>query len=359
MYGMLRHMALAAVVSGALVATPGIGAQAADPLNYTGADREQFLIKGAKKEGAMTIYSALTINQALRPLVKGFMAKYPFLKVEYWRGSSRKIAQKVLAEMRASSLVADVMEGSGLAKPMVKARAVARFSTPATNTIPAKFRDKDSLWVPSRFSYFGTAYNTKLVPAGTQPKTWQDLLDPKWKGKIAWRAKSESGALLFITNLRLTMGEKKAEAYLKKLSKQGVINFSGSARTLVNRVVEGEYPIALNIFMHHPIISRKKGAPVDSQPMEPVPSINGTMMIPKGVKHPHAAMLFVDYYLSAEGQKVLRKARYFPVLPSVKPRKELERIVPRLSGARENFVSPAVLFKSRKKSQQLFKKYFR
>ena len=95
------------------------------------------------------------------------------------------------------------------------------------------------------------------------------------------------------------------------------------------------------------------------QMMEPIPSINGTIMIPKGVKHPHAAMLFVDYYLSEEGQGVLKKARYFPVLASVKPRKELEPIVPRLAGTQENFVSPAALFANRKVSNAIFKKYFK
>ncbi|MBT7666303.1 MAG: extracellular solute-binding protein, partial [Rhodospirillaceae bacterium] len=182
---------------------------------------------------------------------------------------------------------------------------------------------------------------------------------PKWKGKIAWRIGSESGAPLFITNIRQLMGEKKAKAYFEKLTGQGIINFRGSARTLVSRVVQGEYALAIQIFAHHPVISAKKGAPVAVQMMEPIPSINGTIMIPKGVKHPHAAMLFVDYYLSEEGQNVLKKARYFPVLASVKPRKELEVIVPRLAGTKENFVSPAQLFANRKASNAIFKKYFK
>jgi iron(III) transport system substrate-binding protein len=351
-----RRVAMAGIAIAFLSAAP---AQSADILTYTGADRTAKLIAGAKKEGQLTLYTALTVNQAVRPLIEGFTKKYPFIKMEYWRGSSRKIAQKVNAERRADSLVVDVMEGSGLSQIMVKAKAVAKFTTPAADSVPRKFRDPDNLWVPSRFSYFGMAYNTKLVPPGTQPKTYQDLLDPKWKGKIAWRIGSETGAPLFITNIRQHLGEKKAKAYFEKLATQGIINFRGSARTLVNRVVQGEYPLAIQIFAHHPVISAKKGAPVAVQMMEPIPSVNGSIMVPKGSKHPHAAMLFIDYYLSKDGQGVLKKARYFPVAAGVEPRKELTPIVPRLAGTQENFVSPAVLFAHRKASNAIFKKYFK
>ncbi|MEK9684585.1 MAG: extracellular solute-binding protein [Rhodospirillaceae bacterium] len=334
--------------------------QAADSiLTYKGSDRTAKLVAGAKKEKKLTVYSALTVNQALRPLTEGFKKKYPFVETEFWRGSSRQIAKKVNAEIRANSLVADVLEGSGLSQIMVKARGVVKFTTPLTEGIDKKFLDPNDQWIPSRFSYFGTAYNTKIIPTGTQPKTYDDLLNPKWKGKIAWRIGSETGALLFITNVRQILGDKKAEVFFQKLSAQGLINFRGSARTLVNRVVQGEYPLAIQIFAHHPVISAKKGAPVATQMMEPVVSVNGTIMLPKGVKNPHTALLFVDYYLSKEGQEVLKKARYFPVAAGVKPRKELAPLVPALSGVKENFVSPATLFANRKASTAVFNKYFK
>jgi iron(III) transport system substrate-binding protein len=282
-------------------------AQSADILTYSGSDRTAKLIAGAKKEGQLTLYTALTVNQAVRPLVAGFQKKYPFIKMEYWRGSSRKIAQKVNAERRADSLVVDVMEGSGLAMIMVKAKAVAKFTTPASESVPKQFRDPNDQWVPSRFSYFGMAYNTKIVPPGTQPKTYQDLLDPKWKGKIAWRIGSESGAPLFITNIRQHLGEAKAKAYFEKLTGQGIVNFRGSARTLVNRVVQGEYPLAIQIFAHHPVISAKKGAPVAVQMMEPIPSINGTIMVPKRRTAPQGT----DTHCPASGRHTgkFRRAR--------------------------------------------------
>lgn len=353
----LRLIAMGAAL--AMVVPPVIAASTQEILNYKGPDRQKMLEEGARKEGQLTIYSALTINQALRPLVEGFQKKYPYIKAEFWRGESRKIAQKVLAEQRAKALVAGIIEGSGLAEIMSAAKAVETFTTPALNNIPEIYHDPAREWVPSRISYFGIAYNTKLIPPGTQPKTYEELADPKWQGKLAWRADSESGSQGFVTAMRLAMGEAKAEAFLKKLSTQKIVNFTGSARTLVNRTIEGEYPVAINIFMHHPVISAGQGAPVASHPLEPVPSLIGTMQIPKGVKQPHAAMLFVDFYLSAEGQTIMQKAQYFPVHKDVGPVKELEQVVPRLTGKKEIFVSPENLFKNRSSSDALIAKYFK
>jgi iron(III) transport system substrate-binding protein len=148
------------------------------------------------------------------------------------------------------------------------------------------------------------------------PRTYEELLDPQWKGKLAWRIGSASGAALFLTNLRLAWGEEKAQAYFLKLREQKIVNFgSGSARTLVDRVVAGEYPIALQIFAHHPLISKAKGAAVNSQLLAPVPTTAATMVIPKGLRHPYAAMLLVDYILSKEGQTILLDAEYFLAHP--------------------------------------------
>ena len=102
------------------------------------------------------------------------------------------------------------------------------------------------MWTPTRLSYYSIAYNTRRCRPNKVPKSYEDLLDPQWKGKIAWRIGSASGTPLFITNLRLAWGEEKARAYFEKLKEQKIVNFgAGSARTLVDRVMAGEYAIAL------------------------------------------------------------------------------------------------------------------
>jgi iron(III) transport system substrate-binding protein len=237
---------------------------------------------------------------------------------------------------------------------------VAPYHTPVIDHYPAAYRDPENLWTPTRLSYYSIAYNTRLVPADKVPKTYDDLLDPQWKGKLSWRIGSSSGTPLFITNLRLAWGEEKAKAYFEKLKEQKIVNFgAGSARTLVDRVIAGEYAIALNIFAHHPLISKAKGAPVNSQLLDPTASTAATMGVVKGVKHPFAAMLLIDFILSKEGQEILRDAEYFPADPAVAPLPVLTPVVPKTAGVPENFVGPDKLVKYTDSSEEIFRQLFR
>ena len=167
------------------------------------------------------------------------------------------------------------------------------------------------MWAPSRFSYLGPCYNTNLVKPDEVPKSYDDFLDPKWKGKIAWSS-TVIGAMLFITGVRNFMGEEKALAYLQKLAKQDIVPIASANRVVVDRVMAGEHSLCLDSFLHHPIISARKGAPVAPLPIDPVLTVVSSIMLPKAPPHPYAAMLFIDYFLSKEGQQRLQAADYFP-----------------------------------------------
>jgi ABC-type Fe3+ transport system substrate-binding protein len=337
-------------------------AQTADSsiLTYTGSDRTAKLIEGAKREGELVYYSAMIVNQALRPLTAAFQAKYPFVKISYWRADSEEIETKIAAEIRANNLVGDVIEGTGIGELAVRAGLAQPISSPELLDIPQAMRDPDRLWVPTRVSYFSLAYNTKLVPPGTQPKTYQELLDPKWKGKLAWPLLSAIGAPLFVTNLRLVWGDDKATAYLRQLSAQNIVNFgAGNPRTLVDRVIAGEYPIALQIFAHHPLISAAKGAPVASQLLPPVASSAGMLVVPKGSRHPHAAALLMDFVLSKDGQQILSAAEYLPVRRDIEPLPQIAAIVPSHAGVEENFISPEKLNAYTESSARIVEQLFR
>lgn len=357
--GLTAGLGAAAMVLG-LVAAPVQAMTAEEILMYKGADREQVLLKGARKEGRMVIYSSLIVNQMLRPLAEAFKKKYPFLEVKYWRGSSGKTFKKVTAEMRAGKLVADVVEGSGITGSIVKAKIALPIWSPELAPYNKKFNAKDGTWVTTRFRYIGGAYNTKMVAKADVPKTMEDLLDPKWKGKIAWRAgTSSSGEMITITSLLLAWGDKKAEAYLAKLAKNEPVPLHVSNRGVVDRVMEGEYAIAVGASAHHPLISARKGASVAPMLLNPVPSLNGTISVLKGVPHPHAAMLMVDFILSKEGQKLFQKAGYFPAHPDVPAAKDLQQVVPSIAGKEELFIDPLTLLETTKKTKKLAKKYFK
>jgi iron(III) transport system substrate-binding protein len=127
---------------------------------------------------------------------------------------------------------------------------------------------------------------------------------------------------------------------------------------LVDRVIAGEYAIALQIFAHHPLISAAKGAPVTSQLLPPVASSAGTFVIPKGSRHPHAAALLMDFLLSKEGQQILAAAEYLPVRPDVEPLPQIVPIVPSRAGVEENF-SPEKLSEYTESSAKIVEELFR
>jgi iron(III) transport system substrate-binding protein len=357
--GLCKPLAASAMLLSALIG-PVASAAAQDILTSRAANRQQMILDGARKEGQVVIYSAMIVNQAMRPLSQAFMKKYPFIKMSFWRGDTEEIIAKLSAESRAKNLVADVVEGTGVGELAVEARLTVPYYSPQTEAMPEHYRDPQSQWSSTRISYYSIAYNTRLVPSDQVPKTYDDLLDPRWRGKLAWRIGSSTGTPLFLTNIRLARGEDKATEYFQKLAAQKIINFgSGSARTLVDRVIAGEFPIALNIFAHHPLISRAKGAPVNSQLMDPVPSTAGTMMIPRGVRHPHAALLLVDFILSEEGQRILAGAEYFPVRPDVMPKDGLASVIPARAGVPEEFVGPEKLNKYNDSSQKIYETMFR
>lgn len=324
---------------------------------YRGADREAILVEGARKEGVVVFYTGMIVDQAVRPLVNAFEKKYPFLKVQYVREDPSPMTQKLISEARANRNIADVIENIGMDVPLRAADVNREFWSPELEFFPEQFRKPAVYGAPSRYNYFGLAYNTQQVAPSDVPKTYEDILNPKWKGKIAW-SNSISGWALMFTNVRQTMGEEKGTKFIEELSKQNVALIASSPRTVVDRVIAGEYALALNIFIHHPVLSAKKGAPVASQPLSPVPSILGMVMLPKNPPHPHAAMLFIDFLLSKEGQSVLRDAEYFPGRPDVAPISDLDPLVPAKAGVAENYISQEASTADLPKARELFQKYF-
>ena len=355
----LNRRDLASAAAGLILAGSGAPAAAqVSPFSYRGVDRQSVLEKGARSEGRLTFYSSLIPNLGLKAIVDGFRKRYPFIAVDTWRGTEIDVAQKTLAEMRAGPPLGDLLEGSELAPLFMKSGLLQPFVSPAAQDTPTEYRDNTGMTAATRFSYYGTAYNTRLVPPGTQPMQFSDLLQPKWKNRMAWRIGSDSGAHMFVANIVLSMGDAKGESFLRALAAQNVIGFSGSAQALIDRVIAGEYAITLTTAEHLPVISAGKGAPIAAQPLQPVPATVASIMLPKRARHPYAAMLFIDYMLSPEGQTVLRDAQYFPVNAKVQPLKTLQTVSPHFAGLKENFISDTVLRETHARVEALLKKYF-
>jgi iron(III) transport system substrate-binding protein len=329
-------------------------------LNYKEPDRQKVLEDGARKEGTVVIYSGMIVNQLLRPLTEAFENKYPFIKTRYWRGDSNQVVVKVHAEIKANALVADVVEGSGMPSSIGGSKIVLPFYSPLFEALSKEDIGPDRTWAATRFRYIGLGYNTKFIAKNEAPKNYDDLLDPKWKGKMAWHAGSDaSGALVTITTLLATWGEQKTDAYVARLAKQDITPLSVSNRQVVDQVILGEYRIGVGISAHHPIISAGRGAPSATVLFDPIPSMNDSIQMLKGTKHPHAAMLFVDFILSTEAQRMVQAAEYFPSNPNVDPAPSLKMILPKNAGISALMLTSELLEELTPKSVELYKRHFR
>jgi ABC-type Fe3+ transport system substrate-binding protein len=308
--------------------------------SHVHADDAATLYEAAKKEGQVVWYTSLIVNQAVRPLVAAFNKKYPGIEVKYARGDSGPNAIKVINEARAGKVEGDVFDGIATTPPLLKAGLVEPFASSDANKYPAALRDPDGRWNALVLYFLTPGINTQLV-GKDDIKTAQDLLDPKWKGKIAWGNEPSSGAPAYIGAVLQAMGEDKGMAFLHALAKQSIINVEATNRAILDQVILGQYPIALSIFNHHAEISAKKGAPVKWLKVEPIPAPFHSIGLVKNAPHPNAARLLIDFLLSEEGQRAFAAVDYLPAMPSVPAR--TAELKPEGGGFHVTFLSPALM----------------
>ena len=225
---------------------------------------------------------------------------------------------RVINEARAGRMQADIVDGTTTSVVLKRQNLVEKW-TPAVD-LPDRYKDPEGYWMASQEYVLTPGINTDLVPKGTEPKTWEDLLDPKYRGKMAWNATpSSSAGQGFVGTVLMEYGEAKARDYFGKLAKQNVAAIKASGRQILDQVIAGEYAIGLQIFNNHAPISKRRGAPVGWLKMEPGLAVVLPMSLTKGAPHPNAGKLLFDFILSEEGQKIMADSGELPVLPSVKP----------------------------------------
>jgi len=308
------------IITGALTMALGRCAFAANVEEVAllkSSNRDKVLVEGAKKEGKVNFYTGLIVDQVVRPVKDAFEKEYPFVQVEFFRGNSERIAQKMLAEYQAKRYEVDIVSGSAATTMVQRTGYMQRFFSPHLAEYPPELKDPKGFWGSTNVYFMTLGYNTRSVKPGDLPKTYEDLLKPRWKGQMMWSTSRGSGAPQFIGNIFITMGQEAGKAYMQKLKQQNVAKSTASARQILDLVIAGEYPMAIQIFNHHAYISKTAGAPVEWQPLEPVTATNNTVGVAKYAPHPHAAMLFLDFMLSKKGQVVFQKSNYLPAHPDV------------------------------------------
>ena len=279
---------------------------------------EEALVESARKEGLVTWYCSLVQDQASRPLAAAFQKKYPGVELELVAGKSSDLFLKINDELATGQLQADVHHGGSTAAKLIKMDELADYMPDSANSFPDDMKDVNGQWAAQVVSFLVPAYNTDMISAEDAPKSYEDLLDPKWRGAIAWAASmTQGGPPGFIGTVLGMMGEEKGMEYLRKLSAQDLVNIPANQRVVLDQVVSGEYPLAICTFSHHSEISKKKGAPVQWIPLAPqVTSTVDPCFLMKKAPHPNAGKLLIDFIISDEGQEILGKAGYNPGNPT-------------------------------------------
>ncbi len=279
---------------------------------------DEALVRAAKQEGKVVWYSTLIINQFVRPAAEAFQKKYG-IPVDYVRSDGSGLVVRLLTEKRAGSVQADVFDNTEVSAQLLKENVILKWLPEQNAALPKEFYDPDGYWVATNMYVLTPGVNTDLLK-DAPPRTLDELLDPKWKGRMAWSSVSRSsGAPGFLKLVFAEMGRERGMDYLHKLAGQNITGVAVSARQLLDQVIAGEYAIGLQTYNNHSLISAKAGAPVKWIPLEPAMALYNTISVTTGAPHPNAGKLLVSFLISTEGQKLFRDADYLPVAPGVPP----------------------------------------
>ncbi len=278
---------------------------------------DQALVDAAKKEGQVVWYTTLILQQLGTPIAEAFEKKYG-IKVEATRNDPGETALRLLNEHRAGNMQADVFDGSFAPTTLIREGVLAKFQPDFVAGWPAELKDAGGYWTAHRLTVITPGYNTSLVRPADAPKTWNDFLDPKWKGKMAWGINPGITAATGFAGLVLReWGEERGMAYLRQLAKQDITGLKVSARAVLDQVIAGEFPMALQILNDNAVISRNKGAPVAWIPMNPAFASVSIISVTAKARHPNAARLLAEFVVSEEGQTIAKQHDYIPVHPAV------------------------------------------
>ena len=290
------------------VAAAGAVAMAQSPLaTYEGADRMQKILAEAKKEGTLTLYTTIA-EKDLPTLIKPFETKYG-IKVNVWRAGTDKVLQRTVAEAKANRREVDVVHfGSPEMEALSREKVLQPVATPAYADLVPGSVPKHREWAATLLSVWVQAYNTNLIKKADLPKTYQDLLDPKWKGKLGIESKNQDW---FASVIEVNGGMEKGLKFFQDLVARNGVSPRTGHTLLTNMVVSGEVPLALTVYNYMPEQAKKKGAPVDWFALEPAIARSNAVGVARQAPHPAAALLFHEYMLT-EAQPLMSSIDYVP-----------------------------------------------
>jgi len=274
---------------------------------YAGPDRHQILLDGAKAEGKIVWYTSL--SGVYRELVDAFKRKYPEVAIDVFRGGSNDLTPRIINEAQAGRPVADALESTpGLLMALRDRGLLKPYISPELAKYPDEAKGKADgarvYWVTDREAYLGFGYNTRMIAPADVPKNFQDLLKPELKGKLAVTTESTTSRVIG------TMIKFKGEEFVKRLQAQEIRLFKASSAGFLDLIAAGEVAGSFVVFRNQVAVMKERRAPVEWVALDVAPANAGGSAVVTNAPHPHAALLFTDFVIGADGQKLMEQFRY-------------------------------------------------
>ena len=263
-------------------------------------ERQARLIEAARKEGEVIAYGNLDAVAA-QAIADGFMKKYPSIKASPVRISGAGIITRVDAEARAGKVVSDVIDSGQLGMlALMDKKMMARYRSPQREFYREGFKDKEGYWTAYMTNVMVSAYNTRLVKKDEAPVKIEDLLKPRWKGKLAM----DSQSYVWFGTMMQFFGEEAGLRFMKKLNEQDLRHVRG--RRLASQLAAaGEFDMTVETNLNSVLTFAGQGAPLWFAPIQPLFYSPSLSFLTQGAPHPSAGALFIDYLLSEDGQRVI------------------------------------------------------
>lgn len=268
----------------------------------------------AQAEREVNVYGTALVAQ-FDKFIEPFKKRYPFIKPQYSRATGEALTTKILQEVSARQLGADaILINNYTQRIFMKRNIITPYVTPSMKNFPAGFAEKQGYWYGFYLVPYAITYNTNLVKKGDAPKSFDELLNPKWKGQISL----EREEYLVTQSHAQFLGQQKAIDYFKKLARQDLIMVNGHSKQAV-LLTAGEFPLIVYSDIARTEELKRRSAPVEWVRAEPHVTVLVTASITREAKHPAAARLFMNYLTSDEGQKAVLAMDKPPALPKFQP----------------------------------------
>jgi iron(III) transport system substrate-binding protein len=314
----LRALILRPLLGLALLAGSACGLLAqtrtlADIASDTAPDRLARIAADAKKEGTLNLYTS-RVAEDTTPVTDAFTRKYG-IAIQVWRASNQNIIQRAVAESRAGRCPADVISsGTPALEPLYREQLLAPVKSPTTSELMPQALRPHGAWVGVSVNIISGAYNTDLVKPADVPKSYDELTNPKWKGRLAIEAEDVDWFAALLSKL----GEEKGTALFRDIVRTNGVSTRTGHTLIANMVAAGEVPLALTVYSYKPEQLDRAGAPVRALYLPPLIALATGVSVTRCATHPNAAVLFYEFMLR-EGQEILAKRDIVPTNLKVRP----------------------------------------